>query len=202
MFCLPNVSSAVGLGIQIPTIGSGTSTATIGDEELSDTDNNHFGFAFVFDTKLANPGVFNYRLQIGYESFKLENEYYYSIMNNPDDNLSRFSIDNTFGFAVLQTSIVRLWLGPQIRLSYMTYSDNFIELDLFGIGFAPVIGSNFNMGSFFTLAPELGYRFSIYSGLISTTEAWITEDSEDYKLINREFFIKLNIIFRLNDYYF
>ena len=200
-FSLPIDSFATGLGIQIPAIGSGTSSATSGNEELTDTDNSHFGFAFVFDTKVANPGVFNYRLQIGYESFKLDNDTYYSILKDPDDDLSRFSADNTFGFAVLQTRIVRLWIGPQIRLSYLTYSDTFIDLNLFGIGLAPVIGANFNMGRFFTLSPELGYRFSSYSGLISTTDAWITEDSEPYKLSNSEFFIKLNIIIRINDYY-
>ena len=101
----------------------------------------------------------------------------------------------------MQTRIVRIWLGPQIRLSYLTYSDTFIDLNLIGVGFAPAIGVNFNLGSFFTLAPELGYRFSIYNGTISTTEAWISDDSENYKLINREFFIKLNIIIRINDYY-
>jgi hypothetical protein len=203
LFCIPNESSAVGLGIYIPTVGTGTSTLKIEDFEFpNDIDNSHFGFGFVLDTKVANPGVFNYRLHIGFESFELGNSNFRED-NELDDNLSRYSIDNTFGFAVLQSSVVRLWLGPQIRLSYMHYSNDYIDLNLIGLGFAPVLGVNFNMGDVFTLAPELGYRFSFYGGTNSynSDDYWLTDDEEDWTLNNREFFIKLNIIFRINDYY-
>ena len=202
MFCLPSISSAVGLGIYIPTVGSGTSTVKINDEdyEIDGVDNSHFGFGFVLDTKVANPGVFNYRLHIGYESFDLGNKG----MVDLEDNFSRFSIDNTFGFAVLQSSVVRLWLGPQIRISYMGYSDDYNDINMIGFGFAPVLGANFNMGRVFTLAPELGYRFSIFAGTNSYSyEDFYGSYSEDtdFTVNGSEFYIKLNIIFRISDYY-
>ena len=50
LFCIPNESSAVGLGIYIPTVGTGTSTLKIEDFEFpNDIDNSHFGFGFVLD---------------------------------------------------------------------------------------------------------------------------------------------------------
>lgn len=204
LMLIPNKSSAVGLGIYIPTVGSGTTSLKINSYEFpEDLDNSHFGFGFVLDTKVANPGVFNYRLHIGFESFELGDRNFRD-ERYMEDNFSRYSIDNTFGFAVLQSSVVRLWLGPQIRLSYMNFNNEDNDINLIGLGLAPVLGANFNMGDVFTLAPELGYRFSVYGGTnsVDSDDYWITDDEDDWTLNNREFFIKLNIIFRINDYYF
>ena len=213
LMIMPHDSSAVGLGIFIPTVGSGSTTLEIDSPnefgvQTYEPDISHFGFGFVLDTRVANPGVFHYRLHIGYESVNL-GEANFTQSNRLNDNFSRFSIDNTFGFAVLQSEVVRLWLGPQIRLSYMGYNkeESGVNLDvnLIGIGVAPVLGANFNLGDVFTLAPELGYRFSVFGGKLSVTENYVGIDydySQDWTLNTREFYIKLNIIFRINDYYF
>lgn len=217
LFCMPFNSMATGLGIYIPTVGSGSTSLDISSSDLFEDhtinpDISHFGFGFVLDTKVANPGVFNYRLNIGYESVTLDFnddpgylDYNYFI----NDKFSRYSIDNTFGFAVLQSEIVRLWLGPQIRLSYMRFNREFesgnLNINLINFGIAPVLGANFNLGGVFTLAPELGYRISIYGGSLSISDILIMSDNsydENWSLSAKEFYLKLNIIFRINDYYF
>jgi hypothetical protein len=152
------------------------------------------------DTRVARAGVFNYRLNLGYESVD------YGFDN--DEKFSRISLDNTFGFGVLQTRIVRLWLGPQVRLAYMRYyyeydsGNGSSEINLVGLGLAPVFGANFNLGSVISICPELGYRFEFYGGQESYNYDdgfYSSSDEIDYVSVNREFFIKLSIIFRIND---
>lgn len=188
-----------GLGIYVPTYGKGTATATIGDSDYDfEYDINHIGFGFVMDTRVARAGVFNYRLNLGYESVD------YGFSN--DETFLRLTIDNTFGFGVLQTRIVRLWIGPQVRLAFMRYFYEFDygsnEILVGGLGLAPVFGANFNLGSVISICPELGYRFEFYGGQLSTDYDYIYDsstESDDYISVNKEFFIKLSIIFRIND---
>ena len=209
-FFTPVTSFAVGLGIQIPAYGSGDAHYKVEytyrdyygyDEDISsehDMDISHFGIGFVLDTKVANPGVFNYRLNINYENVNLGNE------DQWKDGFNSFSIDNTFGFAVLQSSVVRLWIGPQIRLAYMHFShdDYNVSVNIFGIAFGPVLGANFNLGSVVSLCPELGYRLSFYGGSFDFDE----EMSDNYNdgtwtMDNKEFFLRFNILFRISDNY-
>lgn len=198
LLIMPTTSLATGLGIQIPSIGRGTANYTIeGDYEDFDyeKDISHFGFGFVLDTRVANPGVFNYRMNINYESVNLGTD------DEWEDGFGRFAIDNTFGFAVLQTTIVRLWLGPQIRVAYMKYNtsdDHPIEVNLIGLAVAPIFGANFNIGSVVSLCPELGYRFSFYAGSGGYEDE---TDTDPMNMDNKEFFLRLNILFRINDFY-
>lgn len=199
LLIVTNTSFATGLGIQIPSIGSGTANYTVeGDYEDSDyeMDLSHIGIGFVLDTRVANPGVFNYRMNINYETVDLGNE------DQWKDGFNSFSIDNTFGFAVLQTTVVRMWIGPQIRIAYMRFShdDYPVDVNLIGLALAPVLGANFNLGRVVSLCPELGYRFSFYGGSMS----WDSEydiDDRAWTMNNREFFLRFNILFRINDYY-
>jgi hypothetical protein len=191
---------ATGLGIQIPSIGSGSAHYEVdwdndGTTE-DDLDISHVGFGFVLDTRVANPGVFNYRLNLNYENADLGNE------DQWGDGFSRFAIDNTFGFAVLQSPVVRMWLGPQIRIAYMKFSqDNYYsEVNSIGFAFAPVLGANFNLGSVVSLCPELGYRFSFYVGSLTFDEEYMNEEGT-WTMNNNEFFLRFNILFRINDYY-
>ncbi|MBN1408970.1 MAG: hypothetical protein JW956_14320 [Calditrichaceae bacterium] len=204
LLIIPNASFATGLGIQIPSIASGTSNRTI-DPEDGDTydieqDIGHFGFGFVLDTKVAKRGVFNYRLNINYEIVDLGDE------NAWKEDFKRLAIDNTFGFAVLQSKVVRLWIGPQVRLAYMSYSSDLeyasLDVNLIGLGLAPVFGANFNIGSLVSICPELGYRFSIYGGSMTFNEEYYKYEQEDvWAMSNREFFLRLNILFRISDNY-
>ena len=187
------------MGIYVPTYGKGTATATIGDSDYDlEYDINHIGFGFVMDTRVARAGVFNYKLNLGYESVD------YGFTN--DEKFGRISLDNTFGFGVLQTRVVRLWIGPQVRLAYMRYNYEYdsgsTEINIFGLGLAPVFGANFNFGDVVSICPELGYRFEFYGGQISSEYDFYydTETNDDsYIRFNKEFFIKLSIIFRIND---
>lgn len=205
IFLIPQKCLAVGLGIYFPALGRGSSTVewSQGGESVDFHPSvNHFGYGFVFDTRVENPGIFNYRLNLGYDkaNFTEEGETY-------DYDLSCYSINNTFGFAVLQTELVRLWLGPQLSLLYMTYSEDYpdgdVQVNLFGIGFAPVLGANFNFGRLISVCPELGYHFSFLEGnSIRDWDGVIDSFEIDWNMRTSEYFMRLNIIFRVNDYFF
>jgi hypothetical protein len=202
MVWLPKKCFAVGLGIYVPAIGSGSSTVKWsqgGESANFHPDVSNFGYGLVFDTRVANPGIFNYRLSLGYE-----NANFTEAGQTYEYDFSRFSMDHTFGFAFLQTDNVRLWLGPQLLLVYMTYnekySDGDVEVNLYGIGIAPVLGANFNLGSVISLSPELGYRFSILRG--ESERRWDTSIDPfkiDWNVNINEYFLRLNLILRIND---
>ena len=69
-----------------------------------------------------------------------------------------------------------------------------------GFGIAPVLGANFNFGKVFTVALDLGYRFSSFAG------AWEYDsdsyyDSNDFTKSSNMFFVNLSLIFRMGDTY-
>lgn len=129
-----------------------------------DVDTLNVGLGFVMDTAPADDRVLNYRLSIGIESFKAELPW------STDLSMAGLAINNTFGFKVFRSreGLVRLWLGPRIRLGfyYGNYDGDWFdeEADAFGaeLGVAPVVGANFNIGRRLTIAGTIGYNISYY----------------------------------------
>ena len=200
LFLLPLNSEAGGLGIFVP--------ATFGNADFSgySHEENHFGIGFLFDTNVAENHIFHYRLNAGleffehtYPEFVYDNTLMYYVESRTDAYaLMRIALDNTFGFAVLRTQVLRLWLGPQVRLGWILGDRSGVTL---GAGLT-LLGMNFNMGSVFTLSLEAGYRFAgnIYFDTVSDYSydgtSWDSEGS-----INNEAYMKLSFIFRLGDIY-
>ena len=225
VFYLFGVQSAHALGIGgYFTYGTGDVEFT---EEWSNSDpffelkskgdNTHFGGGFVLDTAVAKDKVFNYRLQLGYERAKfkfdsIENkDLDIDISDNIDDfelDINQYIIDNTFGFGIVRTEFFRLWIGPQIRLGFLSGDgSNFqistgerFEYDLFGgiLGIAPVIGGNFNLRSNLTLGLDLGYRYSLILGNLDKKGGGIS-DSDNWYGNTQNFFINFVIMYRFND---
>lgn len=197
---MPLIAQATGLGIYFPAYGNGKSTITVFDDEF-ENDVSHLGGGFLLDTKVADRGVFNYRLHLGFESV----DYDYP------ENFSRFAIDNTFGFGIVKTRVLRLWLGPQIRLAYMAYDSGELgsgigtytyKINSLGFGLAPILGMNFNIGSVISICPEIGYRATAFVGTQRFENELIGSEDEDWDTTEREFFINLSILFRINDEFF
>jgi len=193
IFVFPLETQATGLGIYFPTYGSGTGTVDRDGFE-TERDISHFGGGFVLDTRVADRGVFNYRLQLGFESV----DYLYL------ENFSRLSIDNTFGFGIVRTRVVRVWLGPQIRIAYMGYSSDPSDINTIGFALAPVLGVNINIGDVISLCPALGYRVSGFIGTQSYNEEYYlySRENDDWSTSDKEFFVNFSIIFRINDVFF
>ena len=157
--------------------------------EEFDDDSRHQGIEFVLDTAVARNTVFNYRLNLGYEKFESK---------HMDLEMNSITVDNTFGFAVLRTKVVRLWIGPQLHFSYSQDDNENIDIDLFGFGFAPVIGVNLNFSDLVTPAFTVGYRVTKYEGTRNDS-FWYGGDEYDINIDEKSFFFNFSILFRIND---
>ncbi|MEJ2545147.1 MAG: hypothetical protein P8Y99_13855 [Calditrichaceae bacterium] len=186
VFVMSNSIYAVGLGIYTPYAIGGT------DYDDFSTDSDHFGIGFVFDTNVAKRSFFSYRLHVGYESFSHTTEYQYYYFGywywrTIDYEGSRLVIDNTFSFGLMRTRVVRLWLGPMVRVGVVNTDEVLGDGFVAGAGIT-VLGLNFNMGPVFTLGLDAGYLFDV--------------DIYDNDVgFNHMFQVKLSVIFRIADRY-
>lgn len=185
---------AVGLGPYIEhTSGSGEY------EEYSESiDIDTKGFGFVFDSNVTKPQVFNYRLHIGYSDFDIPGDY----------DGDRITIDNTFGFGIINNENLRWWVGPHLHLNYsnwdMPIGGSYYEkdsVDFFGIGAGVVTGMNFHLPKVVSICPELGLRYQY--NVSDTYEEYSYYDSssyeQDFSYDEVVFFVKVNLLFRLGE---
>jgi hypothetical protein len=118
------------------------------------------GFGLVLDTDLSDRGLFNYRLQVGYERLEL-----------PDDFGGALELDggvvvNTFGFALLRKPTLRWWAGPQIKLGLYDGGLNANppgDYKLVGVGLGLVSGVNI-VGDNLVFSPSFGVMLNSYAG--------------------------------------
>ena len=192
-------ADALGLGGYL-TLGTGSAEGEI-DRDPGTFDTGHDvspgGFGFVLDTRVASDGLFNYRLNVGYEIVGYDD----TTANSLDTTFLRFSIDNTFGFAVFKNEKVRVYLGPQVRLAYMiasetTASEGDLGILALGIGLAPVAGVNVHLNDKVSLSFETGYRFTSYVGTLELDRA-----NQSYTWTNTEkaLFFNVSVFYRIND---
>jgi len=185
-------SLAMGLGGYY-TFGSGSGTWTINtegsDDNDIDTDDSGTGFGFILDTAVAKDKLFNYRLGVGMEKKE------YEIDDGPTLKVDNFVIDNDFGFGVYRTPNIRLWLGPELKISYGTESIDGLDYSVMSFGVGPVIGLNYNIGDRFTLGVKSGYLFEGTAGYGEEDNG----DSVDHTGQDTFFYINFAIIYRLND---
>ena len=85
--------------------------------------------------------------------------------NGDCDFGTKINIVNTFGFGVLRTEKVRLWVGPRINIAYDwdTGDDGWNRLG-FEFGVAPAVGVNVNLGRLVSLAADVDYRVATTFG--------------------------------------
>ena len=106
-------------------------------------DYNIYAVGISIDTNVAKNRLFNYRLNVGYQW---------------DEFSARgLSLDNVFGFGVLRTRAVRLWLGPSIRLGADSIGGTSRVQLVAGGGAA--LGVNLHTGNVGSAAITLGYQY-------------------------------------------
>ena len=182
-------------------------------------DVSHFGFGFLLDTAVAKNRIFNYRLQIGYEASEYDIDSVFNqetgtdispIISDFKVDIDQIVFDNTFGFGIVRRQNFRLWIGPQIRIGYMTGDGQVtdilgttLQLNFEGVvyGFAPVIGGNFNFNNNLSIGIDLGYRLSGMAGNIEKSGLGLT-GADDYSGDTNVFFVNFSMIYRLNDDYY
>ena len=185
-------SLAMGLGGYY-TFGSGSGTWTINtegsDDNDIDTDDSGTGFGFILDTAVAKDKLFNYRLGVGMEKKE------YEIDDGPTLKVDNFVMDNDFGFGVYRSPNFRLWLGPELKISYGTESVDGLDYSVVSIGVGPVVGLNYNIGERLTLGVKSGYLFEYTAGYGEDDNG----DSVDHSGTDDFFYFNFAIIYRLND---
>ena len=206
-------SMAAGIGFNV-TGGSGSTKwdANNWSHSGSDrdfhlkTDNERTGIGFLLDTAVGSGKAFNYRLNIGTESldYKVKSVFRFTI----DPNLSgtfetkgRF-MSHDFGFKLFERQKIRIWLGPEIRLSKVEgklSSDRNYEISISSFGVGPVLGANLNIGKTLSLAFKVGaLEMASYGELDynATGEDWdIYSDNDHY------IFANAGLLFRFGEPY-
>jgi len=180
LLAMPMVASAAGMGVYVPF--------SIGDsaELTHENDQNSFtydtttdfesaaGLGIVFDSNIGKDKLFNYRIGLEYQEINVDSTTINGNTYNCDNqcDMSRFNIVQTFGFGVLRTKTVRLWVGPRINIAWNYGSHDYdagfytataTEL-AFEFGVAPAVGVNINLGRVVSLAFDVDYRFAAVAG--------------------------------------
>lgn len=167
---------------QLFALGIGAySKSSIGYSTLSKLDYTT-GFGLVLDTVVAKPSRFNYRLNIGYETYGRSGSEFFS-----EKAWHRVTSNNTFGYALFVNEYLRVWLGPRLSLAcqfdiikergdytslLMQSGINVIEsrdyrkyvLGIASLGV--VVGLNFNIGDTVTIGIETGLSAGMSIGMV------------------------------------
>lgn len=169
-----------------------------------DTDLASSGAGLLFDSAIGSYKVFNYRLNLGLEkgAYKIEDVYRYKV----DPNISgKFEtrgwfMSHDFGFKVFENRKMRLWLGPEFRISKSNgdlNKDKNYKIDITTLAIGPVLGLNLNMGKTVSLAFKIGALGTMSKGEIDNRfsgEDWDIESDSTYS------FASAGIIFKLGEY--
>ena len=152
---------AVGFGLFLN--GGNAEAKWDGDLLNANTDGNHLDFGFSLDTNLATDRLFNYRMELGKAYWEVDR------FNNQGAtaDLDGMVLNQDFGFGGLVSDSVRLWLGPELRLTYLNGELNDVaptDIDLFCYGFGAVVGADINFPGRLTLSAKAGYVMMSYYG--------------------------------------
>jgi hypothetical protein len=130
-----------------------------------------YGAGLMMDTDPDSNGIFNYRLNLGYDRANV-------LATNRID-LNRVNLINTFGFRLFRNDTIKLWLGPQFGINYWWGNESRVTHDMIVImppllSALPVsfqrkyqmiggtggiaLGTNINLGGSVTLSIEAGCR--------------------------------------------
>jgi len=195
--CYVSNVDAFGLGVT-STIGTGTAKHTYESNTYNgiDTeykyDTSRASIGIVMDTNLSKDKLFNYRLGMVYESEEFDRSgFKYQAKGG--------SIENDFGFGIIRNDLIRLWVGPELRLTYLEKKwDNNSTTSLFEFGLGPVVGVNFNLGPVVTISAKTGYIFNGTGGIRSNNASNSYNDTDikgsgNYPIFN------LSLLFRIGE---
>ncbi|MDU9047722.1 MAG: hypothetical protein Q3M30_02655 [Candidatus Electrothrix sp. Rat3] len=186
--------------------GSGNYELEDSDREIN-MDLTSGDTGFTLDTDTTYQSFFNYRLNIGLKTRKIDDEF------NTSVDLPGISLENIFAFAFDQGPGYRWWGGPLFLFGFNSgtgevyYDDSGTKHEdeyFFGqLGIGLVTGINFKAGNYTTLAPSMGVRVIGGPGSIQTcneereyrrTCENVNRD-EDFFATHTEIFASLAVLF-------
>lgn len=185
LLATPMIVSASGIGLYLPYSVGDAYSVTVSPEDTNradyDTDfdlQSSTGVGFMYDSNLGKDALFNYRLGLEYTKEEIDTFEGNSCTGNCEFG-TRYNFVNTFGFGVLRTKMVRLWVGPRFNIAFDSYSDaaddNFKRIGM-EFGIAPAVGVNVNFGRYFALSADADYRFAATLGAADQDDTIYAQD--------------------------
>ena len=185
---------AVGLGF---SFGAGTEEWEDDLEHQGDREISNVGF--LVDTAVARNKIFNYRFTFLKEDNKADSGLLKLDMEG-------YAMTHDFGFGVLRTKHVRLWVGPQLKASFYDdlYSNNLgrkVSGDVFGFGIGPVMGVNVHLPQVVTFSfSAVYYIISGYSGDYDQDgDGTVFFDDHSVDAESNGLALTASLIFRINE---
>jgi len=123
----------------------------------TDFDADQYGVGVVFDTNLARNSLFNYRGTFGYRSSEHTFE---TSLGDLDLDADGFEMNHLFGFGLIRTKRVRVFVGPAIRIGVDVFdTDSGTDLVNVDFGIGPEIGLNLHLARHLTVSPWAAYQY-------------------------------------------
>ena len=162
MVLLTTTPAAAG-GIGLFISGGSVDAEWDGDYSNTEFEGQHRDFGFAVDSNLNTDRLFNYRLEFGRAEWELDNFNGRGVGADIDGLV----MNHDFGFGSQIAPSVRLWFGPELRLTLLEGELDGInarDIDLFGYGIGAAVGVNFSLPGRLTLAAKSGFVMMRYLG--------------------------------------
>lgn len=157
----PGAARAHGLGLHVAA-GAG--------------ENLHGQFGLSWDTAVARDSLLNFRMNLGYERFELEDDWGWK------EDYHGVILEETLGVCLLANERLRLWAGPQLVTGLY-------DGDV-GIAYGAALGGNLHLDPLTSLGLTVSLRRMEYSGFIGGDE------KETVAALRLDFFFRLRDDFR------
>jgi len=207
LMAAPIMANAAGMGLYVPFNLTETEKVeydyTYGTYEFDYRPSAGIGIAF--DSNIGRDRLFNYRFGFEYSKTKTDDWWGQDIATLTKE---KFNFVNTFGFGLVRTRDVRLWVGPRINIQFQNSQGELrnsveyasIEQSSFGIGLAAAAGVNVNLGRVVSLAADLDYHAVTVAGTEDYTYynsfGYYVSNSEDFTGTNKGVTARFYLLFR------
>lgn len=142
---------------------------------------DHVTFGVLFDSAPSRDKLFNYRLALGFDistkaeitgvSFPGIGVSLSGLAGELDQNGYGFSMNHTFGFAVVRTELIKWWVGPGLRLNFNYYNlDYDLEAANVFIGGGGETGVNIHVSPTISLCLGGGIHYNAFGYAAGTDE--------------------------------
>ncbi|OGW39804.1 MAG: hypothetical protein A2010_07750 [Nitrospirae bacterium GWD2_57_9] len=157
---------------------------------------------FVLDTNLAGEDLFNYHLNLGYETIDMTDftiaPTYFSSGVTSDLQMKGIVMTHVFGFGTKIAPGTRFWMGPEIRVQWAKGTPDKakdVNVKMFGFGVGAAAGLNFNLPKV-TIGLKTGYDLVVYNGDVDGHLDATTSIDQSYEVDARVFYVNLEFMFR------
>jgi len=166
-----------------------------GDYTNTEFEGVHRDFGFTVDSNLATDRLFNYRFEFGRAEWSFDD---FNGIQGVGGEVDGLVMNHDFGFGGMVAPNVRLWFGPEIRMTLLDGElDNVPtrDIDLFGYGFGGALGVNVNLPGRLTVAAKSGFVMMRYLGDGPNWDGLSWRNS-DYDIDEDLVYLGLSIFFR------